>query len=487
MSIGRNAAYNLAGFTVPLVLFLVTIPIYIDLIGAARYGVLAIVWLVLGLFGMMDLGLGRAATQRVAALKNGTAQERRGALGTALTSNLVIGAIGAAIMAVAAWFMFARGMKLDADLRAEAMPLVPLMAIGVPIVTTLAILSGALMGREKFFIVNRITITNTSLFQLAPLAVAWLAGPTLVWLVLAALAARLLAVLLLWRECRKEFGAGAIGGWDATELVRMLRYGGWVTAGGMIGMVLVFSDRFLIGAAIGAVAVTVYAVPLDATRRIAVVADALANALFPRLAVLGKEESRKLTRQAVGALYAIATPPVAVLIVLADPLMRAWLGEDLGARSAPLLQILAIAGWANIFAKVPYARLQAQGRPDVVTKIMLAQLPIYLPALWFALEGFGLAGAAWVYLARNSVDTLALFLAAERRVDHGMMLALTFAAMVAAALILPQTAPIAPLRALAYAAPVALASMLAAWLLAPPRIREFAFGLLRRLPLARKG
>ncbi|MEP3755596.1 MAG: hypothetical protein ABJM58_02735, partial [Alteripontixanthobacter sp.] len=178
---------------------------------------------------------------------------------------------------------------------------------------------------------------------------------------------------------------------------------------------------------------------------------------------------------------------VAVLIVLADPLMRAWLGEDLGARSAPLLQILAIAGWANIFAKVPYARLQAQGRPDVVTKIMLAQLPIYLPALWFALEGFGLAGAAWVYLARNSVDTLALFLAAERRVDHGMMLALTFAAMVAAALILPQTAPIAPLRALAYAAPVGLAAMLAAWLLAPPRIREFAFGLLRRLPLARKG
>ncbi|MEP3755860.1 MAG: oligosaccharide flippase family protein, partial [Alteripontixanthobacter sp.] len=309
MSIGRNAAYNLAGFTVPLVLFLVTIPIYIDLIGAARYGVLAIVWLVLGLFGMMDLGLGRAATQRVAALKNGTAQERRGALGTALTSNLVIGAIGAAIMAVAAWFMFARGMKLDADLRAEAMPLVPLMAIGVPIVTTLAILSGALMGREKFFIVNRITITNTSLFQLAPLAVAWIAGPTLVWLVLAALAARLLAVLLLWRECRKEFGAGAIGGWDAAELVRMLRYGGWVTAGGMIGMVLVFSDRFLIGAAVGAVAVTVYAVPLDATRRIAVVADALANALFPRLAVLDKEESRKLTRQAVGALYAIATPP----------------------------------------------------------------------------------------------------------------------------------------------------------------------------------
>lgn len=479
-TVSRNAAYNLVGFTVPLVLFLVTIPLYIQAIGAARYGVLAIVWLVLGLFGMMDLGLGRAATQRIAALKDGTAEERRAALGTALASNIAIGTAGALLMASAAWYTFGTAMELEPWLREEAMPLVPLMAIAVPLMTTIGILSGALQGREKFLTVNKIQVTNTSLFQLLPLAVAWIFGPTLVWLVIAALAARLLGALLLWRECHRQFGGGAMRLWTRAQLVTMLKYGGWVTLGAMVGMVLVFSDRFLIGAVLGAVAVTIYAVPLDATRRIAVIADALANALFPRLAVSDAEQSRQLTRQAVGALYAIATPPVAVLIVLADPLMRLWLGDEIGAQSAPLLQILAIAGWANIFAKVPYARLQAQERPDLVAKIMLVQLPFFIAALWFALDRYGLAGAAWVYLGRNTLDTLALFIAAERRVDRWVVLSATFAAMVACAILLPPLAPLPLLTACIWALPVGLVAMVVAWLLAPPRIRDTVIGLLRR-------
>ncbi|MHA6333012.1 flippase [Qipengyuania sp. CAU 1752] len=481
MSIGRNTAYNLAGFGVPLVLFLITIPIYISLIGAARYGVLAIVWLVLGLFGMMDLGLGRATTQRIALLKHDTDRQRRAALGTALACNIVIGSIGALLMSGAAFYLFSSGMKLEPGLQEEAVALVPLMALGVPVMTTLGILNGALQGRERFFLVNRVTIMTSALFQTLPLIVAWLAGPTLFPLVLAALAARIFAVTVLLRHTAKEFGSGAMRLWDSAQMRSMLGYGGWVTLGGIAGMVIVFSDRVLIGAILGAVAVTIYAIPLDATRRIAVLADALANALFPRLANSDDAQSRNLTKVAIGTLYAMATPMVAAFIVLSDPLLRLWLGDEVGAQSAPLARILAIAGWINIFAKPPHARLQAQGRPHVVTLVTLAQLPFFLGGLWWALGSYGLAGAAWIYLARNSVDTVTLSFAAEGRVERGVVLFATFAFFVALTVWLNQLAPLSIIPALAFAALAGLVSTGLGWLIAPARLRQMVMAVPARI------
>ncbi|HMP54956.1 MAG TPA: oligosaccharide flippase family protein, partial [Novosphingobium sp.] len=179
MSIGRNAAWNLGGQAIPALLALVTIPAYLHLLGAERYGVMALAWLLLGYFGVFDLGLGRAATQRISILRDADAPTRARALSSALAANLAIGLAGAMVLLPAAHFAFAQVFRIDPALRAEALSAVVWIALALPVATTGGVLGGALMARERFATANAISVTTTALFQLLPLGVAIWRGPEL--------------------------------------------------------------------------------------------------------------------------------------------------------------------------------------------------------------------------------------------------------------------------------------------------------------------
>src|SRR2546422_11694150 len=97
-------------------LSLVTIPIYIGLIGDGRYGVLAVAWLLLGYFGLFDLGLGRATAQRIAALRDSTPQNRSAAVWTALVINVSLGVVGGLIIWPIAIYFFEHVFRLESAL-----------------------------------------------------------------------------------------------------------------------------------------------------------------------------------------------------------------------------------------------------------------------------------------------------------------------------------------------------------------------------------
>jgi len=58
---------------------------------------------------------------------------------------------------------------------------------------------------------------------------------------------------------------------------------------------------------------------------------------------------------------------------------------------------------------VPFAALQAQGRPDLVAKFHLLELLPFIALLWWSLHRFGLLGAAGAWSLRVTADAVLLF------------------------------------------------------------------------------
>lgn len=490
MSIGRNSAYNVLGAVTPLVLALVTIPIYLQLVGPARYGALAIAWLILGYFGMFDMGFGRATTQRLSALHTSTPEHRARVFWTAATVNFGIGLVGAVLLYFSADYFFRYAFKADAIVRREILDAVPFLALSVPIATLTGVMSGALQGRERFLEVNLVNAIGTSLFQIFPLVVAYFYGPTIKWLIIAALVGRLAGLALYFRSTFTDMLRGFRPVFDVAEWRGLLKFGSWVSVTMLIGPAILLADRLLIGSLIGALAVATYAIAFDIAQRTSLLPRALALAIFPRIAQSDEVQSKRLMITSLKVLNLAMTPATIFALFVVGPFLEIWVGAETGRAATQVCRILLIAYWANAFAMIPYALLQAEGRPHVVAWITIGQAPVYIIVLYLVLSRFGFDGVAWVVLARCLIEVFVMLYYANR----GVLMPVFFIAslgLLAIALLAAANVEVLSWRGMLAALLLPVASLSVSWLLAGHETRSILWRgmqhILRMASTSKKG
>lgn len=97
----RNIIWNLLGLGLPLIIAALTVPGLISIVGTERFGLLALAWGLIGYAGALDLGIGRALTQRIASLRGDPqAAVISDAVATAVTLTSVVGVVGLVAIAL---------------------------------------------------------------------------------------------------------------------------------------------------------------------------------------------------------------------------------------------------------------------------------------------------------------------------------------------------------------------------------------------------
>ena len=282
-----------------MIVSLFTIPIYIRMIGDARYGVLTIVWSFLGYFSFFDLGLSRATAQRIAALGNASTERIAATFWTALAMNGAVGFLGGLVIWPAANYLFAHVINVELRLKSELISGLPWLALAVPLMTLSGVLRGSLQGRSQFLELNLVSILSAFLLQITPLMTAWAYGPDLGYLIPSVVIANFLSFAATFWRCKIHVFQGHPPRILLDQARSLLVFGGWVTVTSLVGPLMGVLDRMVIGAMSGASAVTYYTVPFQLAQRTAILPGSLTSALFPRFAAANKEESEQLSGLAI--------------------------------------------------------------------------------------------------------------------------------------------------------------------------------------------
>jgi O-antigen/teichoic acid export membrane protein len=395
-----------------------TIPYIIRGLGSDGYGILSIAYMVLGYFGIFDLGLSRATVKFVAEhLSPDQIHKVPELVWTSMFLLVSLGCAGGALLAAFVPVAVTHWFKMPPSFIGQARVSLYILAASMPIMLSNDALRGVLEAGQRFDLVNYVKVPGSILFYLlAALAIPFgIHVPGIVFLLVLVRLTTSFAYLTL---CLRVF-PGLRGRIHISRgSVRPLAtFGGWIMVSNVTGPIFGWIERFMIASFLSVGMLTYYSVPFDLVSKIIIFPASIAPALFPYFSYHGSKGAgavSDVTSRAIKYLLLVMTPGTAFFVLFAKDILRIWLGSQFALQSAVVLQVIAVMFFINAFAFVPFSSVQAMGRPDLKAILDLVALPAYALYCWWLMKTMGINGAALAKLMSAVIDTSFLFYFAFR-------------------------------------------------------------------------
>ena len=416
--LARSTAFSFGGQAATLLCAFIAVPLLIDALGTARFGVLTLAWVVIGYAQVFDLGIGRALTkltaERIGSEEHGS--EAPGLFWTGLAAMVALGVLAGAIVALLSPWLVRDVLNVPGPLETETLHAFWLLAASLPLAISGAALRAHLEAWQRFDLTNAVMVPTAAVTYFGPLLMLAFAD-SLVAAVSAVVASRVISwlvnlalVLRISPDLRRERRA-------RRSLLRpLLTFGGWVTATNVTNAFMVAADRFLVGAVASITAVAYFGTPYEVVSKLWLVSIALANVFFPAFALSLAAQPRRTATIFGGALrfgFIGLFPITLALVTFAHEGLDLWLGAQFADNSEHVLQWLAVGVLFSSLVQLGSGLVQS-GRPDLTARLALVELPVYLGCFWLALKAGGIEAAAAVWAAKAVFEGVVLFLFIRR-------------------------------------------------------------------------
>jgi O-antigen/teichoic acid export membrane protein len=450
-----DTLWNLLGSGLPIIFGLIAFPIMLNEqygFGKERLELIGVVWMLVGFSGILDMGLGRALTKLYAEKLsrndiNGLPKLFWTSLGVTALIGFVVGIITIlfAIEPITG--------DLHGELKLQARHSLIAIGLTMPMIILNVGLQGVLQASRKFMLLNIFRVIFGSYTFISPLLVLFFTK-SIFAVVLILLGGRAVETIVYLIGCAQSNPALKSNiTLSVRELKPLFGFGGWMTVSNVAVSLMTHINRFIIRTLEKIGEGTYYFVPEELVVRLLIIPRAWIDVLFPALVTsFTNSDNDKSDLFGIGLKYLLLVmlPASLLVAVFAPSIFAVWLpeGEVFALKSALILKCLIIGVFIHSLARFIWYFIQAAGRPDLVARLHLAELPLYLAAAYFLIQQYGIDGAAVAWMLRASIDFILLLIISAKFLNKVRDIFTTVSILTSAAILLLAAASYSNLLAL---------------------------------------
>jgi len=419
--LAKNVVWSLLGQILPALAAFIATPLIISGLSPERFGILLTLFAILAYVGLLGNGFVLGLTQSLAENQGTPAQGIQYDFGAVVRGSLLTLFILSLLFSLALLLLqnelTYRILNIPAHLQSETRGAFQILAAIIPCVVVNAGLRGVLFAYQAFQKANLIQIPLGVLAALTPLLILPFTKSLIPMLSLM-LILQVIALIYYWREALLLIPALNFKmTFELAPIKSILHFGGWLSISSVVGPVMLYLDRFVIGSLISMSAVTLYATPYDFVTKLWVIPAALCGPLFSVASMTysnDMERTRQIYFKGLKFVFVALIPLVLLLITFAKEGLSLWINPEFGLNAYRVTQWLAIGVLINSLTQVSLFTIIALKRPDIPGKLHLLELPFYIVALYFFVHNWGMLGAALVWVLRIVVDAVLITLLTVR-------------------------------------------------------------------------
>jgi O-antigen/teichoic acid export membrane protein len=417
-----NAAYGVLDYAAYPIGMLLVAPIVLRNMGAAQYGIWAVVTAAVSMGSIIASGFGDANIQHVAHQRGlGRHDALVRTVRCMIGINLVLGTALALLAWILAPFVTLHLVSGGGALAQDCLWSLRIASLLLWLRTMESVCISTQRAFERYGAAVRVSIV-TRLSSLAAAAALTYLIHSVTSIVAAAALLNVLGIWLQFANLRKLLGGTSLApALDAQALKALLGFGAFSWLQAVSAVIFSQADRLFLGVSIGAVAVAGYALCTQLAQPIYGFAASGLHFLFPHLAERQASRDTSAVRKTIFIAFAsnllFVALITALLLFFGLDILRLWAGVDI-ARSATA--IFPIIVWSSALLALnvtgTYA-LFAFGCIRIVTWLNLAGGATMLLLMFCLLPRFGAYGIALARLCYGAI-TLLLYLPLARQLGR---------------------------------------------------------------------